>query len=101
MDAAFATGAPRQTRGLDIEMSTHNDQSLNLYLVSGGEVTAASTDTEWDGTNSILVAATSEAGALDVAGAYDAGLVVADNLGWDGETIAVVTLRDPNTGLYA
>ncbi len=80
-------------------MSNYGD--LSLYLVSEGDVTPATTDTEWDGTNSILVAATSEEGALKVADAYDKGLVQADNLAWDGETIAVVTLRNGDTGLYA
>lgn len=80
-------------------MSNYND--LRLYHVSEGEVTAATAETQWDGENSILVAATSETGALKVADAYDRGLVAADNLAWDGETIAVVTLLDKDTGLYA
>ncbi len=80
-------------------MSNHND--LSLYLVADGEVTPATIETEWDGANSILVAATSEAGAIKVADAYDKGLVQADNLAWVGSTIAVVTLRDRDTGLYA
>lgn len=80
-------------------MSNYND--LSLYLVSEGEVTDATSDTEWDGVNSILVAATSKDGALTVASAYDRGDVQADNLSWLGKTIAVVTLRDGETGLYA
>ncbi|MBV1706296.1 MAG: hypothetical protein KGQ37_03725 [Hyphomicrobiales bacterium] len=80
-------------------MSNYND--LSLYLVAEGEVTPATANTEWDGTNSILVAATSVDGALKIAAAYDKGLVQADNLAWDGATIAVVTLRDRDTGLYA
>lgn len=80
-----------------------NYDALSLYLVSEGTVTPATTATatEWDGTNSILVAASSEDGALKVADAYDRGIVQADNLAWGGETIAVVTLRDRDTGLYA
>lgn len=74
---------------------------LNLYLVNEGAVTQATAETECDGANSILVAATSEDGALKVADAYDRGLVTFDNLAWDGKTIAVVTLRDSDTGLYA
>lgn len=74
---------------------------LSLYLVAEGEVTPAAADTECDGLNSLLVAATSEGGALKVAAAYDKGLVQANNLAWDGATIAVVTLRDRGTGLYA
>ena len=80
-------------------MSNYNE--LSLYLVTEGEVSLATAETEWDGTNSVLVAATSEDGAIKVADAYDRGLVQADNLAWDGATIAVVTLRDRETGLYA
>ena len=93
------TGAPRQIRGLEMTMKNYND--LSLYLVADGEVTPATADAEWDGTNSILIAATSEQGALKVADAYDKGIVQADNLAWGGATIGVVTLRDRDTGLYA
>ena len=80
---------------------TNNRDKLALYLVSEGDVTPAEPDAEWDGTNSILVAATSADAALTVADAYDSGKAAADNLVWDGATIAVVTLRDRDTGLYA
>ena len=80
-------------------MSNYNE--LSIYLVAEGEVTRAAADTEWDGNNSILVAATSEDGAIKGADAYDRGLVQADNLAWGGATISVVTLRDRDTGLYA
>ena len=96
--SASLPGAPQYNWGLEMIMGNYND--LSLYLVVGGDVTAASADTEWDGTNSLLVAATSEEGALKVAQAYDKGLVQADNLAWLGATIAVVTLRDSDTGLY-
>lgn len=99
MDSTLLPSAPRQIRGLEMMMSNYND--LSLYLVAEGEVTPATADTECDGTNSILVAATSEDGALKVAAAYDKGLVQADNLAWGGSTIAVVALRDRDTGLYA
>ena len=89
----------RQIRGLEMMMTNYND--LSLYLVVEGEVTPASADTHWDGVNSILVAATSKDGALKIASAYDNGLAQANNLAWDGSTIAVVTLRDPDTGLYS
>ena len=82
-------------------MSNYNDLSLSLYLVTEGEVTPATADIKFDAASSILVAATSEDGALMVAAAYDKGLVQADNLAWGGSTIAVVTLRDRDTGLYA
>ncbi|MDK2126698.1 hypothetical protein [Parachitinimonas caeni] len=78
-----------------------NYSDLILYLVSEGEVTLADPETEWDGTNSILVAATSEAAALKVATAYDQEEVEVGNLAWNGATIAVVTLIDKHTGLYA
>jgi len=80
-------------------MSNHD--TLALYLVAEGEVTQADAATEWDGVNSILVAATSEDGARKVADAYDNGQVQADNLMWEGTTLACVTLRDRDTGLYA
>jgi hypothetical protein len=72
-------------------MSNYNE--LSLYLVDQGDVTAANESTEWDGENSILVAATSEQSALVVADAYERGEIQADNLSWNGATIAVVTLR--------
>ena len=78
-----------------------NYDDLSLYLVDEGEVSAATAETEWDGTSTILVAATSEEGALKVADAYDKCLVEASNLVWEGATIAVVALRDRETGLYA
>jgi hypothetical protein len=77
-----------------------NYQDLSLYLVAEGEVTAATAETEWDGANSILVAATSEDAALQVAGAFDRGDAQADNLAWDGKTLACVYLRDRETGDY-
>lgn len=70
------------------------------YLVAEGEVSPADATTEWDGTNSILVAATSEEAALQVARAYDRGDVGAGNLQWQGETISVAVLRDRETGDY-
>ncbi len=78
-----------------------NFTELNLYLVAEGEISSATPATEWDGTNSILVAATSENAALQVAEAYDRGDVFPDNIAWNGETISVVTLRDRDTGFYA
>lgn len=80
-------------------MSNHTE--LSLYLVAEGDVSEATANTEWDGENSILVAATSKEGALKVAEAYDKGEVQADNIAWHGQTLACVTLRDQNTGLYA
>lgn len=80
-------------------MTNYND--LKLYLVNEGDVTPASPATEWDGVNSILVAATNESAALKVADAYDAGRITAGNLAWHGETIAVVVLRDRDTGMFA
>lgn len=80
-------------------MSNYND--LSLSLVAEGDDTPAAADIEWDGRQSILVAATSVDGALKVAAAYDKGCAQADNLAWDGATVAVVTLRAPHTGLYA
>jgi len=79
-------------------MNNYND--LRLYLVADGEVTPATVDTEWDGSYSILVAATSPENALKVAAAFDREEAAPDNLAWDGDTIVVVTLCHPETGLY-
>ena len=73
-------------------MST-NYESLNIYLVAEGEVSPAEVNTEFDGERSVLVAATSEAGALMVAEAYDRNDIGIDNLSWNGETITVAALR--------
>jgi hypothetical protein len=75
-------------------------QTLRLFLVSEGVIIPANAETEWDGEESVLVAATSPEGALVVAAAYDRGEITADNLAWEGKTIAVVTLRDAETGRY-
>jgi hypothetical protein len=82
---------------LEIKMSNYDE--LKLWLVSEGDVTSATPETEWDGDNSILVAATSSAAALEVAEAYDKGEVRADNLAWLGATIGCVCIRD-DTGDY-
>lgn len=79
-------------------MSNYN--SLRLFLVAEGEVSPATVETPWDGENSILVAATSAAAALDLAGEYDAGEIEAGNLVWDGDTIACISDRDADTGMY-
>lgn len=73
---------------------------LALYLVANGDVTPVVEPVETDGLDAILVAATSPAGALRVAGAYDAGAVGIDNLPWRDQTIAVVVMRN-DAGEYA
>ena len=73
-------------------MSNYAD--LNLYLVAEGDVTEADAVTDWDGCNSILVAATSPESALEIATAYDSGRVQADNLQWQGEALACVSMRN-------
>lgn len=77
-----------------------NFDQLKLFLVTNGQVTAATAETECDGTESILVAATSEAGALAVADAYDRGQAQMDNLCLHGSTVGCVSLRDEKTGLF-
>lgn len=77
-----------------------NYTSLNLYLVSEGDVAPAGPETTFDGINSLLVAASSRTGALEVAEAFDRGEIAVDNLAWSGNTIACATLRDPATGDY-
>lgn len=68
--------------------------------MDGGEVAQADASTEWDGENSVLVAATSEGNALHIATMYDKGLVQSDNMTWDGQTIAVVAVRNSDSGKY-
>lgn len=69
-------------------MKKHRD--LNLYLVAGGEAVPAAPDVEWDGFESVLVAATSAEAALRVAASYDRGEIGPDNLDYDGRTIVAV-----------
>jgi hypothetical protein len=64
--------------------------NLNLYLVTAGDVTPADIDTEWDGSDSVLVAAKSEDDALEAAEAYDRGFAQPDNMAWRGKTIVAV-----------
>jgi hypothetical protein len=73
---------------------------LKLYFVMNGQVTAATAETECDGTESILVAATSEAGALVVADAFDRGEAQMDNLCLQGTIVGCVWLKDETTGLF-
>lgn len=83
----FAWGGPRD---------------LDLWLVTNGEVTEGDFLTEWDGVESVLVAATSAKNALALANKYDANKLQVGNLPfWTGHTIACVYYRDPETGRYA
>ena len=66
---------------------------LILYLVTEGNVTPATAATEFDGAESLLVAATSAAGALEVARAFDAGEIAVDNLTINGETVACAWIK--------
>lgn len=70
------------------------EKDLKLYLVSEGDVTPADYDTEWDGERSVLVMASSEKDALEIAAAYDAGDIGVDNAIYEGRTIAVVMRRE-------
>ena len=67
---------------------TTNRDNLNLYLVADGEATEATPATEWDGENSVLVAATTPDAAVSLACEYDGGLLDFENLQWDGQTLA-------------
>lgn len=77
-----------------------NYDALALYLVADGEASLSNPDADWDGVNSILVAATSGDAALMIADAYEAGRIGADNLSWEGRTIWCVCMRDRETGDY-
>lgn len=68
--------------------------SISLYLVESGEAREADETTDFDGTNSVLIAARSPESALHIATAYDAGQVGIDNLAIDGRTVACVSMRD-------
>lgn len=61
-----------------------------LYLVTGGDVTDATPDTEWDGIESVLVAAPDERAALYAAVGYDAGRLGPTNYAIDGRTVACI-----------
>lgn len=77
-----------------------NYDALNLYLICEGEVTAADATTKCNGVNSILVAATSEAAALNLADAYDRNEIELGNIAWHGGTVAALYSRD-EMGNYA
>jgi hypothetical protein len=62
----------------------------NLYLVAEGDVSEATPDTEWDGERSVVVLATDEADALDIASLWEKNLLQADNCIYDGQTVAAV-----------
>lgn len=68
--------------------------TLDLYLVNLGKVTPATPETEWDGINSILVAATSADNALEIAGMYEREEVGVDNLWWGDKAIGCVFTSD-------
>ena len=73
-------------------MSNHN--ALSLYLVQDGEATECGPDTEGDGTNSVVVAATTPDSALRIASAYDRAQIQMDNLQWGAGVVSVVTMKD-------
>jgi len=53
---------------------------LNLYLVSEGDVTDATPETEFDGINSVIVAAQTPAEALELVGQFERGEIGIDNI---------------------
>ena len=64
------------------------------YLITNGEVTEADAYTEYDGIESILVVAESEAQALELADQYDRGEIECGNY-WDTDRqMAVSCLYD-------
>lgn len=77
---------------------THDD--LRLWWVHEGVVEGVHAPVEVNWVETILVAATTEEAARDIASEYDAGLLAADNLTWDGATIACAYSRDED-GFYA
>lgn len=78
-----------------------NYDSLSLYLICEGSVERVEAPVEFDGTDSVLVAAVTPESALGLAAAYDRGEIDIDNLSWCGQTIAVLSMVDADTGLYA
>ena len=79
-----------------------NYDALNLYLVCEGEVMPVSDEAKakFDGYESILVAATSEAAALNLADAYDRNEIELGTIAWYGATVAALYSRD-ELGNYA
>ena len=86
---------------LPVDRSGGMHADLSLWLVTNGEATEADEDTEWDGVESVLVAATTPEAAAKLATAYDRDELEVGNLAWNGMTVACVYLRDRETGLYA
>ena len=86
---------------LPIDRAGGMHADLSLFLATNGEVTEADEDTEWDGVESVLVAATTLEAAARLATAYDRNELEVGNLAWNGTTVACVYLRDRDTGLYA
>jgi len=79
-------------QNLPFKMSNYHE--LSLYLVRDNTVYKAHPESEWEGSPYTLVAATSETSALRVAAAYIRGEVHYQALGWGGEAIFVVFMRD-------
>ena len=64
---------------------------MNLYLVTDGKATACDIGTPFDATESILVIASSEVEAIEIACAYDKGYIGIGNVTYQGRTIAAAT----------
>ncbi len=85
--------------GQNLPFKRSNYDELNLYLVRDDSVYKAHPESEWEGSPYTLVAATSEPSALRVAEAHIRGGAHYQALGWGGESIFVVFMRDSD-GLY-
>ena len=65
---------------------------MKFYLVENGVVSEATPDTEFDGIECVLVAAESEALALELADQYDKGMIGIDNVWLRDECRAVAAI---------
>lgn len=66
---------------------------MNFYMVTEGNTELANPDDDFDGVESVLVAAESAEEALQAAKQYDAGLIDIDNIWLPDEGRAVAALR--------
>lgn len=68
-------------------------KTAKFWLVEEGEVFPADATTQWDGEKSLLVFATSPDAAIEVARAYDKGLIQPDNVWHNGRAVAAAFIQ--------
>jgi|GEM_PF-7106483 len=90
----------RRASGTGAEIMMSNFTDLKLFLVRDGEVFSESAAPESNEVDNILVAATTPEGALHIADAYENEQIEPQEMEWQGKKISVLTMRNPQTGLY-